>query len=54
MTFKKFSGGDALFSYTQRRLSVSQLRMIGPQPATLSAEAPSEQAESLQPSPLSY
>lgn len=54
MTFKKFSGGDALFSYTQRRLSVSQLRMIGPQPATRSAEAPSEQAESLQPSPLSY
>ena len=54
MTFKKFSGGDALFSYTQRRLSVSQLRMIGPQPATLSAEAPSEQADSRQPSPLSY
>src|SRR5262245_11817722 len=39
MTFKKLSGGDALFSYTQRRLSVSELRMIGPQPTTLSAEA---------------
>jgi S1-C subfamily serine protease len=39
MTFKKLSGGDALFSYTQRRLSVSELRMIGPQPGALSAEA---------------
>ncbi len=40
MTFKKLSGGDTLFSYTQRRLSVSELRMIGPQSVTLSAEAP--------------
>lgn len=39
MTFKKLSGGDTLFTYTQRRLSVSELRMIGPQPIAVSAEA---------------
>jgi S1-C subfamily serine protease len=38
LTLKRFSGGDALFSYTQRSLLVSELRIIGPQNATLSAE----------------
>jgi S1-C subfamily serine protease len=38
LTFKRFSGGDTLFSYTQRTLLVSELRIIGPQNATLSAE----------------
>ena len=40
LTFKKLAGGDSLFSYTQRTLPVSEPRMIGPQPATRSAEAP--------------
>jgi len=31
LTFKKLSGGDALFSYAQRNLLVSELRIIGPQ-----------------------
>jgi S1-C subfamily serine protease len=39
MTFKKLSGGDTLFSYTRRSLPISELRMIGPQPATRSADA---------------
>jgi S1-C subfamily serine protease len=39
MTFKKLSGGETLFTYTQRSLPISELRMIGPQPATRSAEA---------------
>jgi serine protease Do len=38
LTFKRFSGGDTLFSYSQRTLVVSELRIIGPQNATLSAE----------------
>jgi hypothetical protein len=38
LTFKRFSGGDTLFSYSQRTLLVSELRIIGPQNATLSAE----------------
>ena len=38
LTFKRFSGGDTLFSYSQRSLLVSELRIIGPQNATLSAE----------------
>ena len=38
LTFKRFSGGDTLFSYSQRALLVSELRIIGPQNATLSAE----------------
>jgi S1-C subfamily serine protease len=38
LAFKRFSGGDTLFSYTQRTLLVSELRIIGPQNATLSAE----------------
>ena len=37
-SFKRFSGGDTLFSYSQRTLLVSELRIIGPQNATLSAE----------------
>ena len=40
LTFKKLAGGDSLFSYTQRTLPVSEPRMVGPQPATRSAEAP--------------
>jgi len=31
LTFKKLSGGDTLFSYSQRNLLVSELRIIGPQ-----------------------
>jgi S1-C subfamily serine protease len=38
LAFKRLAGGDALFSYTQRTLLVSELRIIGPQNATLSAE----------------
>ncbi len=38
LTFKRFSGGDTLFSYSQRALLVSELRIIGPPNATLSAE----------------
>jgi S1-C subfamily serine protease len=38
LSFKRFSGGDTLFSYSQRTLLVSELRIIGPQGATLSAE----------------
>jgi len=37
-SFKKLAGGDALFSYTQRSLPVSEVRIIGPQRATLTAE----------------
>jgi S1-C subfamily serine protease len=37
-SFKKLAGGDALFSYTQRTLPVSDVRIIGPQRATLTAE----------------
>jgi S1-C subfamily serine protease len=40
LTLKRFAGGDSLFSYTQRTLPVSEPQMIGPQPATRSAEAP--------------
>jgi hypothetical protein len=40
LTFKKLSGGDSLFIYTQRTLPVSEPLMIGPQPATRAAEAP--------------
>ena len=38
MTFKKLAGGDTLFTYTQRSLPISELSVIGPQPATRSAE----------------
>jgi len=31
LTFKKIAGGEALFSYTQRSLLVTDLRIIGPQ-----------------------
>ena len=54
MTFKKLYGGDALFSYTRRSLPVSELRMIGPQRATRSAEAAGDRAAPPQPAPLSY
>jgi len=37
LTFKKLSGGETLFTYTQRSLPVSELRIVGPAPATLSA-----------------
>ena len=37
-SFKKLAGGDALFSYTQRSLPVAEVRIIGPQRATLTAE----------------
>jgi serine protease Do len=37
-SFKRLAGGDALFSYTQRSLPVSDVRVIGPQRATLTAE----------------
>jgi S1-C subfamily serine protease len=33
LTFKKLAGGDVMFSYTQRNLSIGDLRIIGPQPA---------------------
>jgi len=33
LTFKKLAGGDALFTYTQRNLLLSELRIIGPQAA---------------------
>ena len=33
LTFKKIAGGEALFSYTQRSLLVTDLRIIGPQSA---------------------
>jgi serine protease Do len=36
-SFKKLAGGDALFSYTQRSLPVSEVRIVGPQGATLTA-----------------
>ncbi|OGA22811.1 MAG: hypothetical protein A3I02_06805 [Betaproteobacteria bacterium RIFCSPLOWO2_02_FULL_67_26] len=36
LTFKKLAGGDALFSYTQRRLLVGNLRIIGPQNPVMS------------------
>lgn len=38
LTFKKLAGGEALFSYTQRNLLVTELRVIGPQRLTPSAE----------------
>ena len=31
LTFKKLAGGDALFTYTQRNLLLSELRIIGPE-----------------------
>ena len=39
ITLKRFTGGDTLFTYTQRTLPVSEPQMIGPPPATRSAEA---------------
>ena len=33
LTFKKLAGGEALFSYAQRRLLIANLRIIGPQSA---------------------
>ena len=30
LTFKKISGGDAVFSYTQRNLAIRDLRIVGP------------------------
>ena len=53
MTFKKLYGGDALFSYTRRSLPVSELRAIGPQPATRSAGGLIEQGDPFQPAALS-
>jgi S1-C subfamily serine protease len=38
LSFKRLAGGDTLFSYSQRSLLVSELRIIGPQNATVSAE----------------
>ncbi len=38
LTFKKIAGGEALFSYTQRDLLVTDLRVIGPQRLTSKAE----------------
>ena len=37
-SFKKLAGGETLFSYTQRSLLVSDLRIIGPQQPTMQAE----------------
>ena len=53
LTFKKLSWGDTLFSYTRRTLPVSELRIIGPQPATMSAEAKGEETKSSIPTPSS-
>jgi S1-C subfamily serine protease len=36
LTFKKLSGGDAMFSYTQRNLPIANLRIVGPQQAQAS------------------
>jgi hypothetical protein len=52
LTFKKLSWGDTLFSYTRRSLSVSELRIVGPQPATMSAEARSDDSK-INPTPAS-
>ena len=30
VTFKRFSGGESMFSYIQRNLAVRDLRVIGP------------------------
>ncbi len=38
LTFKKLAGGEALFSYTQRNLLVTGLRVIGPQRLTSKPE----------------
>ena len=38
LTFKKIAGGEALFSYTQRNLLVTDLRVIGPQRQTSKVE----------------
>ena len=38
LTFKKLAGGESLFSYTQRTLPVSEVRVIGPAPVTRRAE----------------
>ena len=38
LTFKKLAGGETLFSYTQRNLLVTELRVIGPQRSTSRAE----------------
>jgi hypothetical protein len=38
LTFRRLGAGEMLFSYTQRRLAVADLRMIG---ATEQAAAPS-------------
>jgi S1-C subfamily serine protease len=53
LTFKKLSWGDTLFSYTRRSLPVSELRIIGPQPATMSADAKSEEPKGSIPAPSS-
>jgi S1-C subfamily serine protease len=44
LTFKKLAGGESLFSYTQRILPVSEVRVIGPAPVTRSAEVRSGDA----------
>ena len=38
LTFKKLAGGETLFSYTQRNLLVTELRVIGPQRSASRAE----------------
>ena len=45
LTFKKLSWGDTLFTYTRRALAISELRIIGPQPPTMSAGAKTEDAK---------
>ena len=44
LTFKKLSGGDSVFSYTRRRLPVSELKMIGPPATAVSGTALPNQA----------
>ena len=53
MTFKRLYGGDALFSYTRRSLPVSELRAIGPQPATRTVDATTKPGDRAQPAALS-
>ena len=53
MTFKKLTWGDTMYSYTRRSLSVSELRLIGPQPVTLSAEASGSMSEASGPQAVS-